>query len=137
MKKLKSLLVILLCMLLLVGCTSTKLAEGYDEQTIIDTAYSIIEEVHVDALDVVLKKYMREDYLEDYPMDNMVQQVLELRTGIGNFIAFTQESVIGQESPEGDEDFAVILVTATYDKGEINYTLTFDKEMKLVSFYAQ
>lgn len=137
MKKIKGLLVVLLSMLLLVGCGSTKLAEGYEEQTIIDTAHSIIQEVHVDELDAVLNKYMREDYLEAYPMDNMVQQVLELRTGIGNFIAFTKDSVIGQESPEGDEDFAVILVTATYDKGEINYTLTFDKEMKLVSFYAQ
>lgn len=137
MKKAKIIFVGILCMLLLAGCGNTKLAEGYDEQTIIDTAHSIIEEVHVAAFDDVLNKYMREDYLENYPMDNMVQQVLELRTGIGNFISFTKDSVIGQESPEGDEEFAVILVTATYDKGEINYTLTFDKDMKLVSFYAQ
>ena len=34
-----------------------------------------------------------------------------------------------------DEDFAVILVTATYEDGEVNYTLTFDKDMNLVGFY--
>lgn len=137
MKKTRIMVVLMLCVLLFAGCANTKLAEGYDKDTIIETAHSIIEEIHVQSLDAVLNQYMREDYLKEYPMENMVQQVLELRTGIGKFGDFTKDSVIGKESPDGEEEFAVILVTATYEKGEINYTLTFDQDMKLVSFYAQ
>lgn len=132
---------LLLCvfgMLLFSGCGGTKLAEGFDEDKIIETGEQIIREVHVDnGITEVLPKYMREDYLEEYPMENMQEQVLELLVGDGKFMAFTQETVIGKKSPEGDEDWAVLAVTATYEKDEILFTLTFDKDMKLVGFYAK
>lgn len=132
---------LLLCMfgmLLLTGCGGTELAEGFDEDTIKETGEQIIREVHVNnGVTEVLPKYMREDYLEEYPMENMQEQVLELLVGDGNFMAFTQETVIGKKSPEGDEDRAVLAVTATYEKDEILFTMTFDKDMKLVGFYAK
>lgn len=131
----------LLCvvtLMLLCGCAGTELADGYDEDTIIETAEQIIREVHVDnGITNVLKTYMREDYLEEYPMESMQEQVLELLVGDGEFMAFTQETVIGKESPDGDEDWAVVEITATYEKDEILFTMTFDKDMKLVGFYAK
>ncbi len=137
LKKLTVLFALLLCLSMLSGC-GNKLAEGYDEQTIKDTAEQIITDIHVKGVTEVLTPLMREDYLKKYPMENMEEQVLELLVGVGNFMAYGQESVIGKESPDIEgEQLAVILVTALYEKGEINYTLTFDKDMKVLSFYAK
>ncbi len=137
MNKIKKLIVPLLLCLLFTGC-GNKLAEGFDRQQIIDTAERIITDIHVKGTTEVLTPLMREDYLKKYPMENMEEQVLELLSGSGNFVAFGKESVIGKANPDNQEEqLAVILVTAGYEKAEINYTLTFDKDMKLLSFYAQ
>lgn len=137
MKKLTVFLAALLCLTMLGGC-GNKLAEGYDEQTIKDTAEQIITDIHVKGVTDVLTPIMREDYLEKYPMENMEEQVLELLVGVGNFMAYGQETVIGKASPDNEEEqLAVILVTALYEKGEINFTITFDKDMKVLSFYAK
>ncbi len=137
MKKAAALTAVLAALLLFAGC-GARLAEGFDKQTIIDTAEQIITDIHVKGTTEVLTPLMREDYLEKYPMENMEEQVLELLSGSGNFVTFGQESVVSKANPDNeDEELAVILVTAGYEKGEINYTLTFDKDMKVISFYAQ
>ena len=125
---------VLVIMIFLTGC-GNKLAEGYDKDEIKQTAEEIITDVSVRGAKTVLSERLREDYLAEYPLDDMDENVLNLMSGLGNFLAYTKETVTGKE--KDGEDFAIILVTASYEKGEILYTLTFDKEMNLVSFYAK
>lgn len=134
----------LLCMMLvltfvfqLYGCQSTKLAEGYDEAVIKETAEEIINDVQMNGAKKVLSERMREDHLEDMDLEVMENTVIGLMKGKGNFMVYSRETVIGKEHPEDKEDYAVILVTATFEKGEVNYTITFDKDMKVVGFYAK
>lgn len=119
------------------GCASTKLAEGFDEDVIKKTAEEIINEIQIDGAKQVLTERMREDFLENIDLDTMENTVINLTKGKGDFITYSEETVIGKEHPDLKEDFGVILVTASYAKGEINYTITFDKEMKVVGFYAK
>ena len=133
--------VLLLSFTLLTGCGSKALAEGFNEDTIIETAEQILNEIHVNGVADTLPGWLRENYTyensDEYPVEEMDGQVRSLLSDKGELVGYTQESVIGKKSPDGTEDFGVILVTATYDNGEINFTLTFDKDMKLVSFYAK
>lgn len=129
---------LLLCALLciqLTGCNSTELAEGFDEDTIIKTAQEIINDVQLNGAETVLKERMREGMMTDEQISEMDQLVKDLTVGKGNFIAYTEKTVIGRHHDELDEDMGVILVTASYEKGEVNYTITFDKDMNLVGFY--
>lgn len=130
----------LLCLLavmclLLSGCHSTKLADGFDKQIIKETGEEIINDVQLRGAKAVLTERMREDFAEDFDMENMEDMLIELTAGKGGFIAYTEETVVGRHYDETDEDFGVVLITASYEKGEINYTLTFDLDMNLVGFY--
>lgn len=127
-------LCILLCVQL-AGCHSTELAKGFDEDTIIKTAQEIINDVQLNGAEMVLKERLREGMMTDEQISEMDELVKDLTTGKGGFVAYTQKTVVGRHHDELDEDLGVILVTASYEKGEINYTLTFDKDMKLVGFY--
>lgn len=133
---LAALLVLVMCVMLS-GCNSTKLAEGFDEDTIIETAEEIINEIQLNGAKQVLSERMREDFLKNIDLDTMDNTVVNLTKGKGNFLTYGEESVIGRYHEEAKEDFGVILVTAKYEKGEINYTITFDKDMKVVGFYAK
>ena len=121
----------------LVGCYDTELAEGFDEKTIKQTAEEIINEVQMNGAKQVLEERMREDFKKNMDLDTMQNTVINLTKGKGGFLAYSRESVIGRYHEEAKEDFGVILVTATYEKGEIVYTITFDKDMNVVGFYAK
>lgn len=117
------------------GCASTKLADGYDEKEIKETAEEIINEIQLKGAKEVLSERMREDFIDKVDLDTMDGSVKAYVSGLGEFLSYSRETVIGRHYDETDEDFAVILVTATYEKGEVNYTLTFDQDMTLVGFY--
>lgn len=135
--KLIGLCVLLLAMLQLAGCGSTKLAEGFDEEVIKETAEEIINQIQLRGAKEVLTERMREDFVGNIDLDTMEETVKDLDKASGNFISYTEETVVGKYHPEAKEDFGVVLVTAAYDDGEINYTITFDKDMNVVGFYAQ
>ncbi len=143
MKRRKSFAGILVCLCLLVlcfsltACASTDLAEGFDEETIKKSGEELINQIQLNGTKQVLSERMREDFLKDIDLDTMENTVRNLTKGKGGFISYTEETVIGKYHDEAKEDFGVILITAAYEKGEVNYTITFDKEMKVVGFYAQ
>lgn len=118
------------------GCYSTDLAEGFDEDTIIETAEEIINEIQMNGAKKVLTERMREDYVGNIDLDVMENTVIGLTEGKGDFLTYGKESVVGRYHDEAKEDFGVIYVTVKYENGEINYTITFDKDMKVVGFYA-
>lgn len=131
-----SILAVLCCVLMAIGgCGSTKLADCYDKREIEERALEIINDVQVRGAKVVLEELMREDFIGNIDLDEMDGSCKTYTRSLGNFLTYSQKTVIGKHYDDTDEDFAVILVTATYEDGEVNYTLTFDKDMKLVGFY--
>lgn len=140
MTKIKKITVLCLAVVLLFGfsgCSSTKLAEGYDKKTIEQTAIDIINDVQVRGAKVVLEENMRDDFIGNIDLDAMDSSCKSNVSALGNFLSYTQKSVVGKHYDDTDEDFAIALITATYEDGEVVYTLTFDKDMKLVGFYAK
>lgn len=139
--KIKKILQILLCMILVLTCFTgcfgkTELDERFDEDEMIELAYTVINEVHVNGIESTINSRMRDDYKESYPMDEMVADFEDLRVGLGTFVDYTQTTIIGKNSPdEKEEPFAVVAVTATYEKGELLFMLTFDTDKNIVGFY--
>lgn len=127
--------VVLLCCFS--GCSSTKLADCYDKKTVEQTAIDIINDVQVRGAKTVLEENMRDDFIGNIDLDEMDGACKSYVSAAGNFLSYTQKSVVGKHYDDTNEDFAIALITATYEDGEVVYTLTFDKDMKLVGFYAK
>jgi hypothetical protein len=138
-KKVLSLLLLGICLGLFSGCSSGKLADSFSRETLESTSEQIINEALVQGAAAVVEHYMREDFLEDYPLEDMEDNLLSLQSGKGEFLYFQKITMRGETSPkeDSDEDLAVVLVTATFEKGEILFYLTYDTDMNLVSFYVQ
>lgn len=139
--KMKRYLTIILCFCLisfcLTGCFGKlKLDDYFNEDEMLELAYTVINEVHVNGVESVIKSRMRSDYLESYPMDEMVEDFENLRVGLGTFMDYTQTTIIAKESPDDKKEaLAVAAVTATYEKGELIFMLSFDTDKNLVGFY--
>ena len=138
-KKLLGVFAVFALCFLFSGCTSGKLAEEFSEKTLENTSKDIINEALVQGAGETIKKHMREDFLQDFPVEELQDNLLSLQSGKGEFLYFKKISMRGEESPkeDSDEDFAVVLVTVSFEKGDILFYLTYDTEMHLVSFYVQ
>lgn len=123
------------CLFVCTGCNSTKLADGYDKKKIESASIEIIESVQLKGAKEVLSERMRDDFVDNIDLDEMDASVKSSVSSLGGFLTYTQKTVIGRHYDDTDEDFAVALITASYENGEISYTLTFDKDMNLVGFY--
>lgn len=139
--KIKTFTKIFICMIMVVvlstGCFGkTELHESFNEEEMITLAETVINEVHVNGVETVINDRMRDDYREIYPLEEMKGDFEALRVGLGSFIDYTEVTVIGKDSPdEKKEPFAVVGITATYEKGELIFMLTFDTDKSLVGFY--
>ncbi len=120
----------------LTACNNTELAEGFDKEVIKETAEEVLNEVQLNGARQTLTERMREDMIDNIDLDTMENTVVNLAKGKGDFMMYSRKTVIGRYHDELEEDLGIIYVTATYEKGEINYTITFDKDMKVVGFYA-
>lgn len=137
--KITVLLLIFSLIMTITGCTSGKLAEEFDRTVLEETAKERINEALVQGAGEMVKNRLRKDFLEEYPVEEMQDNLLSLQSGKGEFLLYEKVSMRGEKSPKegSDEDFAIVVVTANFEKGEILFTLTFDTDMNLVSFYAQ
>lgn len=139
--RINTIIKVFICLLMVVvistGCFGrTELHESFNEEEMIALAETVINEVHVNGVEAVINDRMRDDYKEKYPLDEMKGDFESLRVGLGTFIDYTEVTVIGKDSPdEKAEPFAVVGVTATYEKGELIFMLTFDTDKNLVGFY--
>lgn len=123
-------------MICFTGCFGTELDKKFDENEMLELAKTVINEVHVNGVAYVIENRMRDDYKESYPIDEIVADFESLRVGLGTFVDYTQETIVGKDSPDDKkEPFAVIAITATYEKGELLFMLTFDTDKNLVGFY--
>ncbi len=143
-KRIRFVKILALCLIFMLGlticgCTSGALAEEFDKETLEKVAKERINEALVQGAGSMVQNRLRKDFLEDYPVEDMQDNLLSLQSGKGEFLLFEKVSMRGEKSPKegSDEDFAIVLVTANFEKGEILFTLTFDTDMNLVSFYAQ
>lgn len=136
-----------LVMMLLITCVSLfgcagcggELSEAFDKEKLETTAKEIISEAMVNGVEDTLSKRMRADYLEEYPLEDVHGNLLSLQSESGEFLLFEKVTIRGEKSPtEGsDENFAIVLVTANFEKGDILFYITFDEAMNVVGFHVQ
>ena len=69
-------------------------------------------------------------------MEEKLRQAWEGLGGpeLGERSEYTAEEAVGRED-EGGEPYVVVLLIAKYERGKVQYTISLDKEGRLVGFY--
>ncbi len=132
-EKLSLILSLMLLITLLSSCSSSKLAEDFDEDNVKKAAEEVIlylnnkdtEGLH-DKSTLAVKTALTEEVMET------------VYEGIGEggaFIEILEISIGGKKDPSSEEEFAVAVVKAKYELKNFIYTITFTKQMKLAGLF--
>ncbi|MDF2869700.1 MAG: hypothetical protein K0R05_1275 [Anaerocolumna sp.] len=135
MKKIISVLFIsLFATLLLGGCSSGKLSDAFDKETVEKSAKQVIEYLNNAEYDKVTTMF-QEDLQEQLSADVLKDAVDKTYSDAGEFKEYKNTAVLGQKVKTTKEDSAVAVVVAKYENQNVTFTISFNTDMELIELY--
>lgn len=126
--------VLLSMVILLAGCSSSKLAGAFDQQTVKDTATKIVEDSSKGDFESIWNMFTKE--MQDALSVDTLKQNIQTATGdAGEYKKIKSMEVVGQKNKKTNEDMAVAVLVAQYDKKNFTYTISFNTKMQIIGFY--
>ena len=135
MKKIISVLFIsLFATLLLGGCSSGKLSDAFDKETVEKSAKQVIEYMNNAEYDKVTTMF-QEDLQEQLSAEVLKDAVDKTYSDAGEFKEYKNTAVLGQKVKTTKEDSAVAVVVAKYENQNVTFTISFNTDMELIGLY--
>lgn len=131
MKKLLALLAVCAVSIgFLAGCKSSKLPDSMDEQTVLDASHEIVEQLQAQDYKGIAAN-MNETMQKALTADQLAEVWDTYAEKLGDFTGY------GKESVTGSDGYAVASVIAEFENGKVQFTISFDTDMKLAGFYVK
>lgn len=131
--KLFSILCLIICFTLLIGCTNPRLSDDFNVDTVKKSVEDVISYINnkdsesiLEISNVAMKNALTEDIL---------QEIYEAIGEGGEFKEIVDMSVGGKKDKHSEEEFAVVVAKAKYENKNFIYTISFTKQMKLAGLY--
>jgi len=136
MKRIRILFILLVFMITLSACVSTKLADIYDEAVVTERAKEIVEMINAQDYDKVNAE-IRDD-LQDQLTSEKLKDAMEAKlVEAGAFVEYQSTTTLGQKSKTSDEDYATVVLVGKYAESVIVYSITMDSNLDIVGFYVK
>lgn len=134
MKKTAIALVALLLMGLVTACGGGNLAEGFEEDAVVARAKKAVEVINTrdyEAVNALLREDLQSLASADTWKDAWDQSLGEA----GAFVSYKKAVAVGQKDKNTGEDYAVVVLTCTYENGTRIFTISMDADLEIVGMY--
>jgi len=134
--KMLTLLFVLMAMAIaLTGCSSNKLASGFDEQTVKQAAKSVIEKMNSGSFESITNDMVRDDLKTALSASVLSGAASQILAGAGTFESYASEATVGAKDKKTGDDFATVIIVAQYANKKVTYTISFDTQMKVIGLF--
>ena len=124
---------ILLCSVLLCGCSKMELGDMFDEDAVLRKSEEAIGYFNDGDYQAIID--MGGDSLKDeITVEDFDAQAAPKKEKLGAFKEITQEEVLGTVDKDTGMNYAGSIITAKYEHGRLKFTISYDEDMKLVQF---
>lgn len=135
MKKLISVLLMsFFATVLLGGCSSNKLSDAFDKETVEKSAKQVIEYMNNAEYDKASQMF-QEDLQEQLSADALKDAVDKTYGNAGAFQEYKNIAILGQKLKDTKEDCAVAVVVVKYENQNVTFTLSFNTDMELIGLF--
>lgn len=135
-KKLSILAAVILCLSLIAGCSGQqKLSDDFDAGKIKKAAKEVIELVNNGDYDALAERWWSAQMKTMIPQEKMETDIAPVIEELGAFEAFDKEAVTGSTDKDTDQEFGVAIIKVKYENRNAQFTISFNKDMKVAGFY--
>lgn len=128
MKKIFSFIAVVICVGILVGCGATKLSDKYSEEALKASTETVIKNMDSGNFKEI-ENMMADKLKETVPADKLKEVWDESFSKVGKYEKLSK--IVFQEK----NGCAVVVAIAKFENSNVQYTLSYDKDMKLVGLY--
>lgn len=132
-KRIRILLLLAMMAFLTAGCSSTKLSDSFDEAAVKEAAQKAVDYMNAGEYEECVAM-MSQELQEALPAETLAANVGMLAEQKGAFTEYKSVTVVGQKDNDG-VDYAVAVVVAAFEKGNITYTVSFDAGMEIIGIW--
>ena len=130
----------LLCMVflaaLLAGCAGRqRLSDQFDEEEVKKAAEEVIQDLNSGEIDALVEEKWSAIMKNALDADGVKEQIVPIIEELGEFESFDQEAVTGGRDADTEQEFAVAVIKAKYEKRKAQFTISFDEDMKVAGFF--
>ena len=134
MKKYLRVLIVILVMSLLFGCSGNKLSDKFDEQEVLDKGKEVVEVINTRQYEDVIA-LLREDLRSQITADQLVTAWDDQIVAAGEFDKIRNTAIESQEDSVTKEEYATVILEAIYAEDTLIYTLSFDEDLMMIGLY--
>ena len=134
MKLIKIFFILLVLSITLSACTSTKLADSYDEKLVTERAKEIVAMINSQNFDQVNAE-IRDDLQDQLTAEKLEEGIGAKLVEVGAFIEYQSTATLGQKSKTSGEDYAIVVLVGKYENGNVVYTISMDANLDIVGLY--
>lgn len=128
MKKFMKVILTVLCAAILVGCGADKLSDKYSEDTLKKEVEGIIDSFNNEKYEEVILK--GDENLQSQLTSDKLKEVWEsVSPRLGEYKELSK--IAFQEKDEA----AIVVAIAKYEKSKVQFTMSFNEDMKLIGIY--
>jgi hypothetical protein len=136
MKLIRILFILLVFLITLSACTTTKLADIYDEKIVTERAKEVVELINSQDYDNVNAE-IRDD-LQDQLTSNQLRDAIGAKlVEAGAFIEYKSITTFEQKSKTSGEDYATVVLVGNYEKSTLVFTISMDSNLDIVGLYVK
>lgn len=132
------LLLFIICLLIsqLTGC-GNKLSDKFDEAEVETAAKTIVKQVSEGDVETPYNETFAPIMQQGITLEQLQTNLDYILERVGEFDSIQKVAVAGGEDKDTEQLYAVAVVLAKYADGKVQYTISFDTNMKCVGFYAK
>lgn len=121
-------------MVVLAGCSNTTvpLADVFEQEQLEQETLQIVDWLNEQEYELVYETF-REDMKQVLPVEELKSACTETYGDAGSLVQISSTVVNGQKIEE--EDYAVVMVKAQYDKQIVTFQVGYDADMQVVGLY--
>ena len=134
MKKYLRVLIVILVMSLLFGCSGNKLSDKFDEQEVLDKGKEVVEVINTRQYEDVIA-LLREDLRSQITADQLVTAWDDQIVAAGEFEKIRNTAIESQEDSVTKEEYVTVVLEAIYAEDTLIYTLSFDEDLMMIGLY--
>lgn len=128
----------LLLLSMLTGCSqSQKLSEQFNMEDVKEEAKEVIRLLNEEAYETLETDYWDAVMKQKISAGEMQKNMKPIIDELGGFISIENEAITGSTDKDTEQEYAVAVIIAKYEKRKAQYTISFNTEMKVAGFYVK
>ena len=128
MKKLIQVISIILGLMMFTGCGATKLSDAFSEEKLKTAVEMVVDNLNNEKYDEVIATGS-EDLKSKLTAEKLKEPWSKMKDKLGAFDSITKEVFVGKD------DSAIVIVTTKYEKGNVQFTISYNEAMEMIGIY--